>query len=268
MVLASDKNQTVEIELHPDDIVDLGSAVPYYLQLSQHIEKKIKAGEWKPGWKIPGELTLCDHFKISRTVVRQALDTLSSAGFVVKYRGKGSFITQPKIARELMQSLSGSYDDAVAHGQKVSTRVLELTKVKANEEISQALQIPIGEPVIKLHRLRFLDGEAVMVVISYIPKKICPSLLTENFITQSLYKLLREKYGLIITEGIRTIESVNASHPLAELLGVATGAALSKITSVGYLSSGVPLEYFIAWHRGDRSRFQVRLVADSDRLKR
>jgi GntR family transcriptional regulator len=256
----SNHNVVIEVELGPDDIVDLGSAVPYYLQLTQHMEKKIKAGEWKPGWKMPSEQTLCDHFKVSRTVVRQALNTLSSADLVAKYKGKGSFITQPKMAWQLMQTLSGSYDDAIAHGQQVSTRVLELSEIPANEEISQVLLIPIGEPVIKLHRLRFLDGEAVMVVISYIPKKICPNLLSEDFTAQSLYKLFREKYGLIIIEGIRTIESVNAPHSLAELLGVANGAALSKITSVGYLSTGVPLEYFIAWHRGDRSRFQVRLT--------
>jgi GntR family transcriptional regulator len=150
-------------------MVDLGSAVPYYLQLTQHMEKKIKAGEWKPGWKMPSEQTLCDHFKVSRTVVRQALNTLSSADLVAKYKGKGSFITQPKMAWQLMQTLSGSYDDAIAHGQQVSTRVLELSEIPANEEISQVLLIPIGEPVIKLHRLRFLDGEAAISLKKYVP---------------------------------------------------------------------------------------------------
>jgi GntR family transcriptional regulator len=258
-----DNNYSVDVELDINDAIDFGSAVPYYLQLAQHMEKKIKTGDWKTGWKVPGELTLCEHFHVSRTVVRQALSSLSIAGLIVKYKGKGSFITQPKMAWELMQSLSGSYDDAIDHGQQVSTRVLELCETKADEEISRALQIPIGEPVIKLHRLRFLDGEAVMVVISYIPKRICPSLLVEDFTAHSLYKLLREKYDLFITEGVRTIESVNASHELAEQLKVTTRAALSKITSIGYLSTGIPLEYFVAWHRGDRSRFQVRLVANS-----
>jgi GntR family transcriptional regulator, N-acetylglucosamine utilization regulator len=256
----SEKKAPAVVELGPDDAVNLASAIPYYLQLAQHIEKKVKAGEWKTGWKVPGEMALCEHFHVSRTVIRQALDTVSKAGLINTYKGKGSFITQPKMAWELMQSLSGSYDDAVARGQQVNTRVLELSEIEADQEISQALQISMGEPVIKLHRLRFLDGEAVMVVISYIPLKICPSLLQEDFTSHSLYKLLREKYGLVITDGRRTIESVNAPHALAELLGVAAGAALSKITSVGYLSSGIALEYFIAWHRGDRSRFLVRLT--------
>jgi GntR family transcriptional regulator len=250
-----------EVLLAPDDVVDLSSAVPYYLQMTQHIEEKIKNGKWKPGSKLPSEQTLCEHFKVSRTVVRQALNALSSADLVATYKGKGSFITQPKMAWQLMQTLSGFYDDAVARGQKVSTRVLELTIVPASEEIAQILQIPEGEPVIKLHRLRFLDDEPVVVVTTYIREQLCPTLVSENFSDQSLYRILREKFNLVITEGIRTIESINAPHALAELLQVPSGAALSVLKSVGYLPNGVPLEYFVAWHRGDRSRFQVRLTS-------
>jgi GntR family transcriptional regulator len=32
------------------------------------------------------------------------------------------------------------------------------------------------------------------------------------------------------------------------------------LKSVGLLEDGTPLEYFIAKHRGDRSKFDVRLV--------
>jgi GntR family transcriptional regulator len=261
MLEATGEVATHEVVLGLADGVDLSSAVPYYLQLKLHLENKIKAGDWKPGWKLPSEQALCDHFKVSRTVVRQALNALSNDDFVATYKGKGSFVTQPKMAWQLMQSLSGFYDDAINRGQKVNTRVLELSTVPASEEIAQILQIPEGEPVIKLHRLRFLDGEPVVVVTTYIQTRLCPDLLNDDFNDQSLYGILREKYNLVITEGIRTIESVNAPHALAELLGVANGAALSVLKSVGYLSNGIPLEYFVAWHRGDRSRFQVRLTS-------
>lgn len=250
----------IEIVLGPDDLIDLASAVPYYLQLTQHLEKRIKAGDWKPGWKMPSEQILCDHFKVSRTVVRQALHILSSANLVVKYKGRGSFVTRPPMALQLMQTLSGYYEDATARGQKINTRVLGFSEIKANEEISVLLQIPEGELVIELNRLRFINDEPVVVVVTYIPKKLCPSLLNEDFTDKSLYGILREKYDLFITDGLRTIESINATPQLAKMLEVPTGAALTKLTSVGYLHTGIPLEYFIAWHRGDRSRFQVKLT--------
>jgi GntR family transcriptional regulator len=249
------------IELDSNDKLDLASAVPYYLQLRQHMEQQIKSGVWKPGSKLPSEQMLCEHFKVSRTVVRQALNSLTSSGMATTLKGKGSFVTQPKMAWKLMQSLSGFYEDAIARGQKVNTHVLELDTVPANEEIAQILHISEGDPVIKLHRLRFLDGEPVVVVTTYIPHSLCPELLLEDFTDQSLYRVLLEKFNLVVADGIRTIESINASQPLAKLLEINNGAAVSVLKSVGYLSNGVPLEYFISWHRGDRSRFQVRLTS-------
>lgn len=249
------------IELDARDKVDLASAVPYYLQLHQHMELQIKSGIWKPGSKLPSEQLLCDHFKVSRTVVRQALNALTTSGLATTFKGKGSFVTQPKMALKLMQTLSGFYEDAIERGQKVNTRVLELDTVPAEEEIAQILHISTGDPVIKLHRLRFLDDVPVVVVTTYIPKRLCPELLQEDFTDQSLYRVLLEKFGLVVADGIRTIESMNATQPLAELLEVKKGAALSVLKSVGYLSNGEPLEYFISWHRGDRSRFQVRLTS-------
>ena len=249
------------IELDPHDKLDLASAVPYYLQLHQHMEHQIKSGIWKPGSKLPSEQVLCEHFKVSRTVVRQAMNSLTTSSLATTLRGKGSFVTQPKMAWKLMQSLSGFYEDAIAHGQKVNTRVLELDTVPAEEEIAQILHISPGDPVIKLHRLRFLDGEPVVVVTTYIPERLCPELLQENFSDQSLYRVLLQKFGLVVADGIRTIESINAPQHLAKLLEIKKGAAVSVLKSIGYLANGEPLEYFISWHRGDRSRFQVRLTS-------
>jgi GntR family transcriptional regulator len=255
------KSSSEEIVLVSSDSVDLTSAVPYYLQLAKHMQEKVKNGEWRHGYKLPSESALCDHFKVSRTVVRQALNELSSMDFVVTYKGKGSFISQPKMAWQLMQTLTGFYEDAVNRGQKVNTQVLEICEVLAAKEIAQILQISEGEPVIKLHRLRFLDDEPVVVVTTYIRKLLCPGLLDEDLKDQSLYRVLQEKYNLVVAEGIRTIESINASFALAQLLHVPEGAAVSVLKSAGYLSNGIPLEYFISWHRGDRSRFQVKLTS-------
>jgi GntR family transcriptional regulator len=249
------------IALQEGDVLNLDSAIPYYYQLLKFVEKKIKAGEWKPGQKLPSEQALCEHFGVSRTVVRQALNALASDNLVETYKGKGSFVASPKHAWQLMQSLTGFYQDAVESGQKVSTRVLELRVIPAANEVAEFLKLAEGDSVIMLNRLRFINDEPVVAVITHIPEYLCPSLIDEDFTNQSLYRVLAEKYGLVIAEGVRTIESINAPHDLAQLLGVPTGAALSLLKSVGQLTDGTPLEYYIAWHRGDRSRFQVRLVS-------
>ena len=246
--------------LEPADAIDMDSAIPYYYQLYQLIKQKIQSGAWQPGRKLPSENELCTQLNVSRTVVRQALSELANEDLISTHKGKGSFVSGVKYNRHMMDSLSGFYDDAVASGQDVYAEVLEFRLVDASDEVAQFLNIPKDERVIFLKRLRHIDGEPVMLGTTHIPERCCPELLDEDLTHQSLYRVLANKYGLQIAEGVRTIEGVNASEAIAELLQVEVGAALSMITGIMSLKDGTPLEYGISWHRGDRSRFRVRLA--------
>ncbi|MGD8586982.1 MAG: GntR family transcriptional regulator [Chloroflexota bacterium] len=261
----TEPNSAQQIVLSDESVIDVSSAIPFYYQLQLHIEKKIQSGEWKVGQQLPSEKDLCEHFGVSRTVVRRALGDLESQNLISKRKGKGSFVKPKQHAWHLMQSLQGFYADAIESGQDVFTEVLEHSDIPAAGEIAEYLQLQPGELVTRMKRLRFLDGEPVVVVTTYIPKKLCPDLVKADFRYRSLYAYLSEEYGLVIAEGVRTIESINATDELAALLQVEDGAALSLLTSVGWTRDGTPLEYYVAWHRGDKSRFQVRLVSADSR---
>lgn len=241
-------------------VVDHGSPVPYYYQLSTYVEQKIRAEEWRPGQFLPSEQEICDHAAVSRTVVRQALAELERKGLVSKHNGKRSTIAFPKYEGRLMQNLRGFYEDAVAGGQKPATKVLDMKVVPAGDEVAEALHLKPGSPVILLNRLRYLDDEPEVLVVTYVPKSRCPSLVNEDLSNQSLYELLARKYGLRITQGFRTIEAIALDKPDARLLHVPPGSPALLLKSIGLLSDGSPLEYFVAKHRGDRAKFGVRLV--------
>jgi len=238
-------------------IIDHNSPVPYYFQLTTYIEGKINSKEWVPGHSLPSEQEFCEKLAVSRTVVRQAMANLERKGLITKQTGKRSAVALPKYDGDLMQNLRGFYEDAITRGQKPSTRVLDLKVVPATAEVAESLQLKAGEPVILLNRLRFLDGEPEVLVVTYLPEHLCPLLVNEDFRNQSLYELLARKYGLRIAQGFRTIEAVCASRSDAKLLGVKPGSALLLLKSIGRLTNGTPLEYFTAKHRGDRSKFHV-----------
>ena len=61
--------------------------------------KKMKNGEWKVGQKLPTEPELCQFFGVSRTTIRQAVDSLVSAGLLAKKQGSGTYVTQATTAR-------------------------------------------------------------------------------------------------------------------------------------------------------------------------
>jgi GntR family transcriptional regulator len=238
--------------------------LPYYFQLSSFIQRKIKDNEWKPGALLPSEQEFCERLGISRTVVRQAMTDLEQKGLISKQNGKRSSVAFPKYEGGLMQNLRGFYEDAIAKGQKPSTRVLDFKVIGAADEVAQALKLEEGERVYMLNRLRFLDGEPEVVVVTYLPEKKCPGLLEEDFSNASLYETLARKYGLVITQGFRTIEATALDKTAAKLFGVRPGVATLLLKSIGLLADGTPLEYFVAKHRGDRSKFHVRLVRSAE----
>lgn len=69
------------------------SLVPLYSQLKESIKEAIQNGILKPGDKLPTEHEICNHFNLSRTVTRQAFYELMSEGYIVRYKSRGTFVT-------------------------------------------------------------------------------------------------------------------------------------------------------------------------------
>ena len=236
------------------------SPMPYYVQVRDAIQARIHAGVWPPGEQLPGEPELCRMFAVSRTVIRQALSDLANKGFLIREKGKGTFVAQPKIRESLVQKLTGFYQDMVEQGHTPKAQVLQQESVPASSKVADYLQINPGTPVIVIERLRFVQDIPIQLVTTYIPFELCPALLDEDLSDQSLYAFLEQACGLFIARGRRSIEAVPANEREARLLHVQKGAPLILLDSVSFSGDGTPIEYYHALHRGDRTRFEVELI--------
>jgi GntR family transcriptional regulator len=242
------------------DTINFESHIPYYIQLMDILKEKVQQAEWAPGDQISGEQDLCEHYQVSRTVVRQALRELEYEGVITRQKGKGTFISLPKISEGLVQKLTGFYQDMVERGLKPGSQVLHQNISPATEKVARFLNIEPGEKVIDIQRLRFINDEPIQLVTTYIPHKLCPALASADLSNQSLYAYLEKECGIYLTKGHRFIEAVLATDHEAALLGIERGAPLLMLDSVSYSADGQPIEYYHALHRGDRSRFEVELV--------
>ena len=241
--------------------IDRGSHIPYYLQLKEVLTEGIQQGDWGPGDLIPSEAELGKSFGVSRTVVRQALNEMTYDGLVVRQKGKGTFVTQPKISsRSLVQSLEGFYGEMAERGVPVLTQVLEQTLEPADPDVAANLELEAMAPVVKLVRLRFVEEEPIVLVESHLPYEMCRDVIKADLEQGSLYAFLEEECGLTIGRGWRRIEAIAADEEAAARLAVDTGSPLIRLKSVSYTPEGTPLEYFDALFRGDRARFEVDIV--------
>ena len=246
--------------LIPSHSIDRNSFVPFYIQVIDFLTEYIELNDFPPGHQLPGEADLCKTFDVSRTVIRQALQELEYKGLIYREKGKGTFVSKPKIHEGLFQELTGFYQDMVAKGHRPRSDVLKQEKIQASKRVADYLDLAENSSVIQIDRLRYVNHEPIVFVTTYLPFDMCPQLLEVDLTNQSLYAYLEKEHGLTIARGRRFLEAVIANQLEAELLQVDIGAPLLMLNSVSYLPDGRPIEYFHALHRGDRSRFETELV--------
>ncbi|HEX5145717.1 MAG TPA: GntR family transcriptional regulator [Conexibacter sp.] len=89
-------NGTPQVRPRPLKGIDRQSFVPLYFQLAEVLKERIEFGAWRPGHRLPSEKELIAEFGVSRTVIRPALALLESDGQLVRVKGRGTFVAQPK----------------------------------------------------------------------------------------------------------------------------------------------------------------------------
>lgn len=240
--------------------INRGSALPFYGQLRDILVGRLRGDDWRPGDKLPSEGELCDFYSVSRTVVRQALDELARDGLIHKVKGKGSYVSEHRLDATFVQRAAGFYEDVVRAGHKVTSKTLEQKIVPASVRAAAQLGVSVGQPVIKLDRLRSVDGHLIQVVRTLMPAQRFPGLEELDLTDESLYETLDKRYGVRPHGGRRTITAIPATEDDARLLEIKKGAPALLVESVTWASDEVPFEYFLASYRGDRAQFDIDLV--------
>lgn len=237
--------------------IDRTSPLPLYHQLEAILREDIESGEYEPGDPLPSEGELCNRYEVSRSVVRQTLANLARSGLVRSERGRGTFVAESKLQERFVQHTRGFYEDLRDMGLPVSTAVLRQSLAPTPPHVREFLGCDV---CLRIDRLRSVDGRLLAYVTTYIDGGRAPGLSEMNLTDRSLYKILEEDFGLRVGSGHRTVEAVGATEEIASALEVTEGTPLLLLRSASYDERGEPLEYFEAWHRGDRTLFEIGIV--------
>src|SRR5258708_25825709 len=94
-----------------------------YSRVETVLAGEIADGDIRVGDQLRTEDRLIGRFGVSRITVRRAIQNLVSRGLVEIRRGKGTFVSAPKITQNLAE-LSGFVEDMHALGRKPTARVI------------------------------------------------------------------------------------------------------------------------------------------------
>src|SRR5215213_4578859 len=98
------------------------------------------------GEAIPSERQLSADLRVSRLTVRAALDDLVREGYLLRRRGSGTFVSEPKIAQEL--TMTSFTEDIQRRGMQPGSRTLELKVVPAGARLGRLLHVSPSEPIV------------------------------------------------------------------------------------------------------------------------
>lgn len=233
--------------------------VPLYYQIKQSILTAIKSGELKGGDMLPTELEYCQQCDVSRPTVRQAYSELVSERYLYRLKGKGTFVSEPKIDGRFLNKLQSFNEEMRQKGMIPSTKVLKIERIKGDESICGTLQIPETESLIRLERLRYADGEPVVYLETFLPYQRFSRLMEMDFTVHSLYQLLEEEYNDRPVRVVRELEAVIAMPREAELLNLKADKAICLVRTVAYTEQDKPVEYSVARYRGEKNKFRIEL---------
>jgi len=243
------------------------SNTPLYAQLVSYIKIQIQAAVFKPGDRMIAENELCDILKVSRTTIRQCMNRLVDEGLLVRYRGKGSFIADQKMRRNInyMYNFTENIRDA---GAVPSSVVLQKEVGPADQIIGEKLQLPqSNNAVFFLSRLRCADNEPLLFEKTYIPYYLCEGIEVFDFSHTSLYHLLSSRYSLNLFHAVETIEAVIISGDNEKKLKCKGRAPGYKIQRISYLESNTVFEYTTSITRSDKCIFRLELYKNTNSTK-
>ncbi|MCM3410864.1 GntR family transcriptional regulator [Metabacillus litoralis] len=235
------------------------SPLPLYYQLKDIIKSSIENGYLQPEQSIPSERELSETFEISRPTVRQALNELVNDGSLIRKKGLGTFVAKPKVFQQFLETLTSFNNDMKQMGLPFTTQVVTQ---------KQLSPLPMLENIFGssfkgftyIERIRLIENRPIVLVSTYVPIELAPSLKNDDLTNSSLYELLSSKYNLQIDRATRVLEAINVDENDAGSLSLEIGAAVMSIKTTGYLKSNKPFEYTIARYRGDFSSFTVNLT--------
>ena len=220
-------------------------AKPIYVEVQDYLLDLISGPDYGPGERVPSERALADTLGINRMTVRKAIDKLVDRNVLERNGTSGTRVPLVQVTRPIeVQSTLGITRIIRNAGGNPGSKLLHFGEEKATESIARRLDIPVGAELIMFRRLRSVNDEPFCIETSHLPASRFAGLLAEDLIGgQSLYELLRERYGVEASARDREIGVGIATDLEARLLQLKPGSPTLVLRLIARDGEGKPIEY-------------------------
>jgi len=223
--------------------------VALHHQVKEDLLLRLRSGNWPPGSEIPPEPALCAHYRVSRGTLRRAIGDLVNEGYLERFRGRGTFVSPPK----LESRFAGSFGRFTVVGPSLeqASRVLFCRRVRAQESVALVLGLEKGEPLWHLERVRFAGERPAALQASYLPCALFPELARQPLGSRFLLDIMTEVYAVPLLRAVEVVDPTKADSYAARQLGIKAGTPLFRVERRTYSTEERVVEYRLSVLRGD-----------------
>ncbi|WP_353152672.1 histidine utilization repressor [Pollutimonas bauzanensis] len=239
----------------PDTVLTLASEasepLPAYQQIKNYVLEQIQSGAWQEGDLIPTELSLCDTFKVSRMTVNRALRELTNDQLLVRYKGSGTYVAQPKFQSTLIEIRSIA-QDIRERGHRHSSRVISLNTLSASE--AQARRFQIAPKSTLFHSVIVHYENDVPIQIE---DRLVDAIVAPDYLDQDWQRMTPNEYLMRVAPlptGLYTIEVRLPTKDIAEPLDIPLSQPCLVMDRTTF-SSQAFTSHATMWHPGNRYKF-------------
>jgi len=235
--------------------ISRGSPVPLHHQLRQLLQEQIDRGSLRPGQQLPHERQYAEHLGISLAPVRQALLDLVRLGYLIRVRGKGTFVRDNKVIEKI--SLLGSFTDSLrGQGLEPAFTVTCAAVMAAPPEVRDAFD---SKPrrLFRLDRLASVADGPLALLTAWLDPARFPDLGEQDFATAPLYATLERLHGVQMGRALSTIEVVQLRDEEAALLQLPPGASALQVQGTTFDQNDRATEVSRVLYRADRFTFSL-----------
>lgn len=219
--------------------------IPKYLQIEGRLRDEIEGDRFEPGDLFYSNAELIDRFDASLITVTHAVNDLVAEGLLVRYQGKGTFVSRSRRRRKVLVSEDEAFrTDAVQE----ETHVLELSSCrgeKCDQKVLERLHLASDDGYCTIKRVRMYKGIPFQYQVSYIPHAFIKDGVDPSYY-ESVYRRFREDFGLHLSrEAAREVMRIVMPAPADVRSALDIGEAdpcvyKERVTS---LSNGAVAEY-------------------------
>ncbi|MCS2164377.1 GntR family transcriptional regulator [Scandinavium sp. H17S15] len=235
--------------------------VARYIEIKNSIKDDILHKRYRVGEKIPSERELALIYGVTRVTLQKSMHLLEQEGFIERIHGKGMFVT--RVIEDNVYMLNNGASDTVLgfsrefHLQaKISSRLISHKLLPATPEIAQQLAVLPGQHVHFIRRVRLIDNTPVLVEDSWINAAVITEIPDTLLNEGSLYEYIETYTGKKIKFYNSVIEGGLFSREMADLLGIAPGLPMLKVSGVTKLEDGTIFNYSFSYNRADKFKIK------------